>query len=151
MRFDLESAGPSIADINDASVLARPLHHAPAARRQPLQMHAGRFVGAMLAPHHAEDAKLGDGGLASAEKLFDLLVFFRREAVFANHFWSDGKSRGRGHGEILLSHLGNETAVGLCHPFYCHPERIGLGLARDQNSRRIRLFLFVHLTYTEKN
>jgi hypothetical protein len=38
--------------------------------------------------------------------LFDLLVFFRREAVLADDFWSDGKSGGRGHEEILLSHFG---------------------------------------------
>ena len=105
MRFDFERASPAIADVDDARVLARPLHHAPAARRQPLQMHARRFVGAVLAPHHAEDAQLGDGRLAPAEKLFDFLVFFRREAVLADDFWSDGKSGNRGHGETLLSHL----------------------------------------------
>src|SRR5579864_2897294 len=105
VRFDLEGAGPSVANVDDARVLARPLHHASAARREALQMHARRFVGAVLAPHHAENAQLGDGGLTSAEKFFDLLVFFRREAVLADDFWSDGKSGGGGHGEILLSHL----------------------------------------------
>jgi antitoxin ParD1/3/4 len=59
----------------------------------------------VLAPHHAENAEFGAGRLASAEKLFDLLVFFRREAVLANNFWSDGKSGDCGHEEILLSHL----------------------------------------------
>jgi hypothetical protein len=70
----------------------------------------------VLAPHHAENAKLGDGGLASTEKLFDLLVFFRREAVFAHDFWSDGKSGGCGHEEILLSHL--ERAEERCFIVY---------------------------------
>src|ERR1700679_2432903 len=104
MRFDLEGARPTIADIDDARILAWPLHQAPAACRQALQMDARRFVGTMLAPHHAENTKLGNGGLASAEKLFDLLVFFGREAMFADDFWSDSKRRGRGHEEILLSH-----------------------------------------------
>src|ERR1700731_1062329 len=96
MRFDLEGTRPSIADVDDARILARPLYDAPAARWQPFQMHARRFVGAVLAPHHAEDAKLGNGRLTPAEKLFDLLVFFRREAVLADNFWSNGKDGNRG-------------------------------------------------------
>ena len=40
VRFDLERACPAVADIDDAGVLARALHHQLAARRQPLQMHA---------------------------------------------------------------------------------------------------------------
>ncbi len=62
VRLDLEGAGPAVADVDDAGVLARPLHHAAAARRQALQMHARRLVGAVLAPHHAEDAQLGELG-----------------------------------------------------------------------------------------
>src|SRR5260221_3151004 len=108
VRFDLEGAAPSITDVDDAGVLARPLHDATAARRQPLQMHAGRLVGAMLAPHHAEDTQLGHSGLAPPEKLLDLLVFFRRKAVLPDELRSDGKSRGSGHGETLLSHLGRD-------------------------------------------
>ena len=82
MRLDLESASPTVADVNDARVLARSLQHATAARGQPLQVHARRFVGAMLAPHHAEDSELGEGGFASAEKQLYFFVFVRREAVF---------------------------------------------------------------------
>src|SRR5579863_6762802 len=105
VRFDFEGAGPAIANLDDARVFARALHNATAARRQPLQMHAGRFVGTVLAPHHAENAEFGDSRLASAEKLFDFLVFVRGEAMLANDFWSNGKSRGCGHEEILLSHF----------------------------------------------
>src|SRR5579863_10230645 len=108
MRFDFEGTRPAITDVDDARVLARPLHDATAAGGQPLQMHARRFVRAVLTPHHAENAEFGDGRLASAEKLFDLLVFFRRKAVLANNFWSDGKCGGCGHEEILLSHLGRK-------------------------------------------
>ena len=92
VRLDLEGAGPAVADVDDAGVLARPLHHAAAVRRQALQVHARRFVGAVLAPHHAEDAQLGEGRLA-AQRLQDALVFFRREAVFPDEFGSDGLGR----------------------------------------------------------
>jgi len=40
VRLDLEGAGPAIADVDDAGVLARPLHHAAAARGQALEVHA---------------------------------------------------------------------------------------------------------------
>ncbi len=69
VRFDLERAGPAVADVDDAGVLSRALQDELAARGQPLQVHARGFVGAVLAPHHAEDAEFGQGGLASAEKL----------------------------------------------------------------------------------
>src|SRR5579863_3857793 len=108
VRFDFEGASPSVANVDDARVLARPLHHQPAARRQPLQMHARRFIRAVLAPHHTENSQLGDRRLTSTKKLFDFLVFFRRQAVFADNFWSDGKSGDCGHEEILLSHLERE-------------------------------------------
>ena len=68
MRFDLEGACPSIADVDDAGILPGPLHHQFAARRQPFQMHARRFIRAVLAPHHAENAQLGEGGFASAQQ-----------------------------------------------------------------------------------
>src|SRR5580700_5049039 len=116
VRFDFEGAGPSITDIDNAGVLARPLDDAPAAGRQPLQMHARGFVGAVLAPHHAEDAQLGDSRLASAEKRFYLLVFFRREAVLANDFWSNGKDGGRGHGKLYCRIWeGQRKAVSSLH------------------------------------
>ncbi len=40
MRLDLEGAGPAIANVDNARILARPLHHAVALGRQPTQMHA---------------------------------------------------------------------------------------------------------------
>ena len=80
VRFDLEGDRVAAADIDDAGVLARPLHHQLAARRQLLQVQARALVGAVLAPHHAEDAEFGVGGLA-AEERDDLLVLRRRELV----------------------------------------------------------------------
>src|ERR1700730_4802967 len=37
VRLDFESAGPSVADVDDAGILARPLQHPLAARGQALQ------------------------------------------------------------------------------------------------------------------
>ena len=48
----------------------------------------------MLAPHHREDAELGEVRLA-AEDLLDALEFLRREAVFRDKFGRDGGFGGR--------------------------------------------------------
>ena len=53
-------------------------------------MYSRRFVGAMFAPHHAEDAEFGERGFASAEKVSDLLVFVGREAVLPERLRSEG-------------------------------------------------------------
>src|ERR1700693_4695251 len=107
MRLDFESAGPAITDVDNAGVLTRPLQHTAAACGQAFQVHARGFVGAVLAPHHAEDAKLGKRWLASAEKLLDLFVLIEREAMLPEGFRSKCKCRGRGHGRVnLLSHFG---------------------------------------------
>src|SRR5260370_21515555 len=97
MRLDLESAGPAIADVDDPRVFARPLQNAVAARRQTLQMHARGLVGAVLAPHHAEDAQFGERGLASAQKLLDLVVLLERESVLPEGFRRKGGSQRGGH------------------------------------------------------
>ena len=60
--LDLEGAGPAVADVDNAGVFSRPLHHALAARRQPLQVDAGGLIGAVLAPHHAVNSQLGQPG-----------------------------------------------------------------------------------------
>ena len=137
VRFDLEGAGPAVADVDDARVLARPLHHQPAARRQPLQMHARGFVGAVLAPHHAEDAQFGDGGLASAQQLFDLLVFVGREAVLPDDLGSDDQVLKRwSYGETLLSH--NESSAGPATWLRADARRLSAGRARTTAIRPAR-------------
>src|SRR6185437_12378125 len=108
VRFDFEGAGPAIADVDDAGVLSRPLNYPAAARRQPLQMDPGRFVGAVLAPHYAVDSQFGEGGLAS-QRLHDALVLFRCNAVRLQQFRGrparDGSvQRFCSHGEALFSH-----------------------------------------------
>ena len=105
VRFDLERAGPAVADVDDAGVLSRALHDALAARGQPLQVDARGFVGAVLAPHHAEDAEFGQGGLASAQKLADFLVFVERESVLPDGFRGKGRGQRGRHGGVLLSHF----------------------------------------------
>ncbi len=107
VRLDFERAGPAVANVNDARVFSRPLHDQLAARRQPLQVNPRRFIRAVLAPHHAEDAKLGPRRLASAEQLLDFFEFFRGEAVLPDHLRrNDNRSDRRGgHRESLLSHL----------------------------------------------
>ena len=80
VRFDLEGDDVAGADIDDAGVLARPLHHALSRGRQLLQMQARALVGAVLAPHHAEDAELGVAGLAAQDR-DDLFVFGVRELM----------------------------------------------------------------------
>jgi hypothetical protein len=61
VALDLEGAGPAVAHVDDAGILARPLDHAVALGGQPLEMHAAGFVGAMFAPHHAVNAEFGEG------------------------------------------------------------------------------------------
>ena len=97
MRLDLEGARPPVPNIDDPGVLSRPLQHALAPRRQPLQMHARRLVGAVLTPHHAEDAQFGEGWFPTTEKLFDLLVFVRRKSVLPDGFQRESRSQKSGH------------------------------------------------------
>src|SRR6267143_995976 len=88
VRFNFESSDQAVADVDDARVFARALHDEFAARGQALQMDFAGFVGAVLTPHHAENAQLGDIRLA-AENLFHARVFFGGEAVFGGNLWSD--------------------------------------------------------------
>ena len=80
VRFDLEHRHEPVADVDHARIFARPLHHVRPARRQLLQVNARRFVRAVLAPHHAENAKLGEVRIAP-ENLLDACVFVGGEAV----------------------------------------------------------------------
>src|SRR5205807_2221368 len=80
VRFNFESAGPAVAHIDDSGIFSWPLNHALAARRQALQMHARRLIGAVLAPHYAEDAQLGERRLPT-QNAFDFFVFSRCDAV----------------------------------------------------------------------
>src|SRR6266853_960480 len=56
MRFDFEGRDQAVANVHNASVFAGALHNKLAARGQALQVDFARFVGAVLAPHHGENA-----------------------------------------------------------------------------------------------
>ena len=60
VALNLEGARPTIANVDNACVLTRPLHNAIALGGQALQVHAAGLVGAMLAPHHAVNAQFGE-------------------------------------------------------------------------------------------
>jgi hypothetical protein len=80
-------------------------------------MDARRFVGAMLAPHHAEDAEFGKRGLTLSEKVLDLFVLVGSESVLPEGFRRNGRGYGDGHGETLLSHLAGRlgrAAITIC-------------------------------------
>ena len=97
VRFNLERGDQAVANVHDTGVFAGALHDELAARRQALEVHFAGFVGAVLAPHHREDAEFGDVRFA-AEDLFDAGVFVRRQAVLRCDFGSDANFRGcRGH------------------------------------------------------
>src|SRR5260370_3241793 len=85
VRFDLEGGDQAVADIDDAGVFARALHDELAPRGQALQVDFARFVGAVFAPHHAENAQLGNVRVA-AKNLLYAGVFFGGEAVLSGDF-----------------------------------------------------------------
>ena len=92
MGFDFEGAGPAIANINNARILARPLYHAPAVGWEAAQVHPRGLVRTMLAPHHAKNAQLRDGRFP-AQKFADLVVFLGGEPVLFDNFGRDGGSQ----------------------------------------------------------
>ena len=104
-RRILEGAGPAVANVDDSRVLSGPLQHALAARRQSLQMNARRLVGAMLAPHHTENAEFGDRWLAPAEQLLDFFVLIRSQAVLPDSLRRKGRGQGSGHGKSFYCRI----------------------------------------------
>ena len=67
VRFHLEDGGEPSPTSTTPAFSPGPLQHLRGARGQALQMHAAGFVGAVLAPHHAENAELGEAGIAARE------------------------------------------------------------------------------------
>jgi len=59
VTFDLEYDGFAIPDIDDPGILAWSANHARPGGRKRLEPFCGKIVGAMLAPHHREDAEFG--------------------------------------------------------------------------------------------
>ena len=85
MALHLEDGRLPVANIDDARVLAGAADHLGAGRRQGLQVQAGGLVGAVLTPHHGEDAELHRVRLPP-EPLEDQRVFLRLKAVVSGQF-----------------------------------------------------------------
>ena len=68
VALDLEDDRLAVADIDDAGILARAADHARPGGRQGLQPDLRGFVGAVLAPHHREDAELGQVRRAAEDR-----------------------------------------------------------------------------------
>ena len=102
VRLDLERHAEPVAHVDYAGVflaggdddLGRP-------GGEGLEQGPGVLVGAMLAPHHGENAQLGEVRLA-AENLEDAFVFLRSDAVFLDDPRVD----------LRLGHQGSHRAEG---------------------------------------
>src|ERR1039458_7533078 len=106
VRFNFERAGPAISNVDDAGIFARPLQHQFAARGQTLQVNARRFIGTMLAPHHAEDAESSCSPPASTAPRSPAPANLCRAAPIATPPTADRKST-----RLNSSHLGISYAV----------------------------------------
>ena len=108
VALHLEDGAVAVAEIDDAGVLARPLDHLRAGGRQLLQPEAARFVGAVLRPHHREDAEFQERRLAT-DDAEQAVVLVALETVGGDHLGRDLDSvRGVG-----AAHGGS----GLLRPF----------------------------------
>src|SRR4051794_21977816 len=79
MRLDLEGDRLALAEVDHARVLARPLQHALAGARQPLQQSRRVLAAAVLRPEQREDRQLAVVGVA-LEQLADARVLGIGEA-----------------------------------------------------------------------
>ena len=80
VRLDLERDGQSVADRDDAGVLAGTLQHVRRFGREGLEQRPRVLVRAVLAPQRADDSELGERRLA-AEHVDEAFVLVRRESV----------------------------------------------------------------------
>ena len=95
VRLDLERDGESVADGNDARVLAGALEHVRRLRRQRLEDGSRVLVGAVLAPQRAHDAQLGERRRA-AEHRRQALVLLGGQPVLGDERGSDDRIAGAG-------------------------------------------------------
>ena len=68
VALHLEHGDQAVADVDHAGVLARPLHHPGRLGRELAQVDLRGLVGAVLAPHHREDAELDQVRLAAQDR-----------------------------------------------------------------------------------
>jgi hypothetical protein len=102
MALHLEDAGVAVVDVDDPGVLARPADDPRALGWKFAEVDLRRLVGAVLGPHHREDAQLDVVGL-SPEPVEDNLVLIGSQAVFGGQFGHGlrGGVLGRGHGRAF--------------------------------------------------
>src|SRR5207245_4982584 len=80
VRLDLEHSAEAVADLDHTGVAARALQDLRAASGQAAQVDLARLVGAVLAPHYAEDAQFSQVGLTPQDGQH-ARVLFGRQAV----------------------------------------------------------------------
>ena len=118
VRLDLERDGESIADGDDASVLAGSLKDVRRGCRQRLQKRARVLVRAVLAPQRADDPQLGEGRRAAKHR-HQPVVLLGVEAVLRHERRGDrritGARRDLGHARPPRGR-GSIRADGLRHP-----------------------------------
>src|SRR5215831_10176202 len=88
MRFDFVCDRQAVADIDNSGIFAGALQNSGSLRWKTPQMDARTLVAAVFAPHHAEDAELGEVRFA-LQNVDNLLVFAFRQAVLAENFISN--------------------------------------------------------------
>ncbi len=145
VRLDLERDHPAAADTDDAGVFARSLHDVLALRGELLQMDARALVGAVLAPHHAEDAEFGVGRFA-AEQGDDFLVLRGRELMLLDQLRCDGHLVSAGTAESMRfedaepvdrTHQRIAGALGMRH--HAHDVALAVQNAGDVAERAVRI------------
>ena len=137
VRLDLESDHPTAADADDAGIFARPLHHVLARRRQLFQMDARTLIGAVLAPHNAENAQFGVGRLA-AEKSHDLVVLRDGELMLRDQLGCDfHESTGTAVG--IDASIDSKTPIPSVEPINGSQARSGCGIMPITLRSRLRI------------
>ena len=114
VRLDLERDGVALADVDDAGVLADAGQHLADRRllrdlAELLEVHLGRLVGAVLAPHHRVHRQLRRGR-AAAEDLADPGVLVGLEPELGPRLLAVGVGRGGGDGVEGVRHGSNLPA-----------------------------------------
>src|SRR5690606_37203565 len=88
VALHLEDGTPAVTEVDHARVFTRPLNDLGSRGGQLPQPHPRGFIGAVLRPHHREDAKLGQRRLA-AQDFEQALVLVWLETVLGNEFRGD--------------------------------------------------------------
>ena len=136
VAFHLEDDGLPIADVDDAGVLAGTADHPGRLGGQLAQPLLRRLVGAVLAPHHREDAEFGDVGLA-AEHVEDLSILVSRQAVLRDHV--GGNVGGEGPVHVKAATRPSNIARPSVPPCCGSASRSGCGIMPRMLPRSFRM------------